>query len=322
MAVGEFALPANNPSGGGGTLTRTLREYTAGATWTKPSGLIMVEVVCVGGGGGGGSGGTSAAGIAARGGGGGGGACATWANLLASSLGATETITIGAGGTGGTGLSGSNALGGTGGAGGDTTFGAHVLGKGGNGSRNNGQGAAVVSLSATNSTPDWAFSFIVGGNGKDSASGGTSGQNGATQALDSTAENIAVNPGAPPGGGVNSSNAGSNGANGTRVYNWSGVAANSAGAGAQPGGNGNTGASNAGNRMTHSPIIMLSSPTISIGCSGSSGAGNPTGNGGNGGAGGNYGAPGGGGGGTRNGFTSGSGGNGSGGFCLVLEYTI
>jgi len=278
--------------------------------------------VCVGGGGGGGSGGTSAAGVAARGGGGGGGAAATWANLLASSLGATETITIGAGGTGGAGLSGSNALGGTGGNGGDTTFGAHVLGKGGNGSRNNGSGALVVALNTTNSTPDWAFSFIVGGNGKDSQSGGTAGQAGAIQNLDSTAENIAVNPGAPSAGGVTSANAASNGNVGTRVYNWTGSVPTAAAAGVAPGGNGNTGASNAGNRMTHSPIIMLSSPTISIGCSGSSGAGNATGNGGNGGAGGNYGAPGGGGGGTRNGFTSGSGGNGSGGFCLVLEYTI
>lgn len=321
MAVGKFAVPAS-ATGGGGTLTRTLREYTAGATWSKPSGLVMVEVVCVGGGGGGGSGATAATGVAARGGGGGGGAVAVYSQILASALASTETVTIGAGGTGGAGISASSTLAGTGGAGGDTSFGSLVIAKGGNGSRNNGQGAQVLSMTAANSQPDFAFGFVVGGNGKDSQSGGTSGTAGATQALDSTGENIIVNPGGASAGGVNALNVATTGASGSRLYNWSG-SLNAAGtAGTAPGGNGGAGAANHANRMTHTQLILSASPTAAIGSSGGAGAGNATGNGGNGGAGGNYGAPGGGGGGCRNGFTSGAGGNGSGGFCLVLEYTI
>ncbi len=35
--------------GGSGTLTKTLRTYTSGDTWSKPSGLQHIEVLCCGG---------------------------------------------------------------------------------------------------------------------------------------------------------------------------------------------------------------------------------------------------------------------------------
>jgi len=94
MAVGKFVNKGT--ASGGGTLTLTLREYTAGTTWSKPSGLVMVEIVCVSGGGGGGSGGRQATGVVARGGSGGGGGPVSFAQILAASLASTVTV-IGAG---------------------------------------------------------------------------------------------------------------------------------------------------------------------------------------------------------------------------------
>jgi hypothetical protein len=177
-------------------------------------------------------------------------------------------------------------------------------------------------MTTANSQPDFAFGFIVGGNGKDSDGGGSTGESSVLQSLNSTSENIVVNLGGPGGAGVNTSNTVRAGGAGSRMFNWSGVANTAAVAGTASGGNGNPGVANYADRMTHSERIKAASPTIAIGSSGSSGGSHTTGNGGNGGAGGNYGAPGGGGGATRNGYTSGAGGNGSNGFCLVLEYTI
>lgn len=100
--------------------------YTSGTpTWTKPARLLGVHVrVC---GGGGGSGGVTGAGTgnAVSGGGGGGGYSEAW--IPAASLGATETVTVGAGGT-----AGSNP-GGNGGTGGTSSFGAHCQATGGAG---------------------------------------------------------------------------------------------------------------------------------------------------------------------------------------------
>ncbi|MCK4501014.1 hypothetical protein KAU11_10995, partial [Candidatus Babeliales bacterium] len=90
----------------------TVETFTASGTWTKDAGLKYIIVESVGGGGGGGialdNGGGS--------GGGGGGYCREL--ILASSLGATETVTVGTGGA-------------TDVAGVDTTFGAHFTAGGG-----------------------------------------------------------------------------------------------------------------------------------------------------------------------------------------------
>src|SRR3990167_3089604 len=69
-----------------------VQTFTASGTWTKPSGGNIAFIQCWGGGGGGGS---SPEGSGA-GGGGGGSYTEKW--ILLSSLGATETVTIGAGG--------------------------------------------------------------------------------------------------------------------------------------------------------------------------------------------------------------------------------
>lgn len=99
----------------------TKQIFTSSGTYTKPAGLVVAIIeVCGAGGGGGGA----VNGNASHAGGGGGGAV-TRSYVLASSIGATETVTVGAGGTGG-------ADGSTNGAnGGQSSFGALVTAPGG-----------------------------------------------------------------------------------------------------------------------------------------------------------------------------------------------
>lgn len=101
-----------------------MRVYTANDTWTKPAGLHSAVILLVGGGGGGGGLAAGGAGtVGAAGGGGGGGYCLV--RELAATLGATETVTVGAAGAAGSA--------GTGGTGGTTSFGAHCSATGGSG---------------------------------------------------------------------------------------------------------------------------------------------------------------------------------------------
>jgi hypothetical protein len=94
--------------------------------WTKPTGLKFVVVEVQGGGGGSGGTAVTSAGQGAASGGGGSGGYAR-KKIAASSLGATETVTVGAAGTAAS--SGNNA----GGTGGNSSFGSHCTGSGGAG---------------------------------------------------------------------------------------------------------------------------------------------------------------------------------------------
>lgn len=109
-----------------GQLPYDVKMYSSAnspVTYNKPAGIVKVRVTVIGGGGGGGG-----ATDTTTGGGGGGGGTAI-KEILAASLGDTETITIGAGGA----LS-SN--------GGNSSFGAHATGNGGSAGVNGGSGGA------------------------------------------------------------------------------------------------------------------------------------------------------------------------------------
>jgi hypothetical protein len=94
------------------------QTFTSSGTWTKPAGITWVMIEAVGAGAGGSSQSQQSAG--------GGGGAGFQQLFLASTLGATETVTIGAGGAGGT--DGGESLGAVGG---NTTFGSHLSAKGG-----------------------------------------------------------------------------------------------------------------------------------------------------------------------------------------------
>jgi len=111
-----------NPATFKASTVPTIQAFTGSNTWTKPANLKYVVVRLVGAGGGGG--GSSATANSAGGGGGGGGYSEKL--ILEATLGATETVTIGAAGAAGTST-------GSGGAGGTTSFGAHCQATGGGG---------------------------------------------------------------------------------------------------------------------------------------------------------------------------------------------
>lgn len=113
-----------------GTLSADNQLFdTAGnTTWTKPAGALFVDVWCVGGGGGGGAGRKGAAGSTRIGGGGGGGGGFSYKRFLASELGATEKLTVGALGAKAAAQTSSDSAGANGSAGGASYFGNSVDG--------------------------------------------------------------------------------------------------------------------------------------------------------------------------------------------------
>lgn len=107
-----------------GAVLSDVKVFESSGTWTKPTGLYAVLVKVVGGGGAGGGAQATNSGETSSGSGGGGGGYSE-KHILAASLGATETVTVGAGGTANSGAAG--------GDGGTTSFGAHLQATGGTG---------------------------------------------------------------------------------------------------------------------------------------------------------------------------------------------
>ena len=223
------------------------QTFNSSTTWNKPTGYGATARVLIqawGGGGGGGRGG-----IYGGGGGGGGGYSERWIAL--SSLGASETVTIGAGGAGGTGTA-------AGSGGSTTTFGSFVTayggaGGGGQAAPDGGGGGGAFSAGSGTSpgAPAYAVSEIslggaqgnpalAGGSGEFTGGGGGGGRNNSGAGANTTGiGGNSIYGGAGGGGAGVGANAAS--AGGSSVNGGAGGAGSSNGtatAGSQPGGGG------------------------------------------------------------------------------------
>lgn len=132
--------------------------FTSSGTYTPTTGMAYCIIECVGGGGGGG--GVQGNASYNLGGGGGGGGGYARAVKTAAAIGASQTVTIGAGGTGGS--AGAN----NGAAGGDTSVGVLVVGKGGSGGlATTSSGVAAASAGGVAGTGDFTSAGEGGAGG-------------------------------------------------------------------------------------------------------------------------------------------------------------
>jgi hypothetical protein len=299
-ATGATGVGATGATGPAGTSTPTdVQIFTSSGTWTKPAGARSVDVLVIAGGGGGASGRVNAGQIG--GGGGAGGGLTFRTQIPASSLLATESVTVGAGGTGGNAVTGPNAQGLAGTSGGDSSFGAiggsafspWVYAGGGGGGTGSGSSGTGGGSNGRNVNPGGA-----GGTGSIASAGGAGG---------ATAISAA---GGGSGGGCNLSGSWFIGGNGQWVLGNNPLTSGGQALGGQTegavGANGSTMGS-----------------YIHAGGGAGGGAGGVAVNAGRGGNGGLYGGGGGGGGcqGTQGSvLTSGAGGNGAQGIVIVTTY--
>ena len=314
MAVGAFS----NTQGTGGsssTLTATLRQYTSSGTWTKPTGLVFIEIICVGGGGGGATGGRQAGGVASRGGGGAGGGGYTYRILLDADLSSTEAYTIGAGGAGApSNTTTDNAAGTAGSAGTATTFGTGPKAQANGGSAGLPTNASSTQRSGSSYSDFSAWCLA----GLSSSSSGGAGNSSQTQSLILNTWNQIL--GGASAGGVTAGGTANIGGTGCRYLGRTGALTTAAAAAGAVGSSGQVGYDNAYTRIWTQTMVNAIA-TLCVGTSGGSGGGGLTG-GGAGGNGGLYGGAGAGGGATLNTFATGKGGNGANGLILIVEHTL
>jgi hypothetical protein len=154
-------------------------------------------VIVIGGGGGGGTRGNSGDSCSP---GAGGGAAIKW--IAAGSIGATETVTIGAGGAGASGS-------GDGSDGGNSLFGAHCTGGGGGG----GKGSATPSIGGIGTSGDLNFR----GQGMQVVEADTVGKPGGSAAFFASFSRYDTNADSPGAGGAMKRTVAGNGANGIVV---------------------------------------------------------------------------------------------------------
>lgn len=223
---GDFVLLSPNLLAGGAGGVRYSWVFTASGTWTKPDDLPDATPVLIQGWGGGG-GGQSGTSLSAAGGGG----AYNERLVTAGDLGATVSVTIGAGG-------------GVGSAGGNTVFGSLLTAYGG-GRGNSGDGGGGGGTNEAGLTLTGGFqgggAGVSGGNGGRASNlwGGGAGGGGAGSGS-GTSGGGAVFGG---GGGGGSGGSGSAGQGGASLYGGNG--GSSGGAGQAPAGGGSRNAAGA-----------------------------------------------------------------------------
>lgn len=282
-----------------GGMQTQVDTFTSSGTWTKPAWAKRVEVYLLSGGCGGNSGARRATTTGRNGGAGGTAGTITYGSFNATNLGATESITIGAGGTGGASVTTNDTFGNFGTVGGRTLFGSHFQAP-----------TTVVDVNPINpstQTTLYANAALSGFLGIQPPTGGNGASTNPTQASDFQKSG--------GGGAFQSSNilttkagnaASSSFSNGSTFGYYQ--TQTTGAAGGTNGGNGSDGSGS----VTVFGVLTLGNG----GGGGSYATGQATGRGGHAS---NYGAGGGGGAGADNGFASGAGGNGSGGMAVVIS---
>ena len=273
LTAGGTAVVAVAPGTSGNVLTSNGSAWTSAAakvintqtfdivgpnTWTKPSGYSANSRVFIQAWAGGGSGARQST-AGSCGGGGGGGYNERWLNL--SQMGATETVTIGAGGASRTGSNQAGAQGG------NTTVGSLVTSYGGaGGTLSSGGGGGGGQLSAGSAVSP-GRPFVATGNGTEETQGA-----GSVSTLGAQNRNDALFHGGGGGYGTTATTSGSSsvwggggggGGNatslpGTSSYGGNGGAGGVTGtAGTQPGGGGGGGTTTSGAGADGSVIITV-----------------------------------------------------------------
>jgi hypothetical protein len=300
-----------------------ITTFSASGTWTRDSRTTFADVILWGAGGGGGSGARQVSGSASSGGGGGGGGFLQRARFTTAELGASQTVTIGAGGTAGAAQTADSTAGNAGGVGGDTTFGSLLRARGAGGGAGGGLGvgsgggssAGMATAAASGSGATGGTAPIGGAAGGSAAvgadntiAGGGSGGGGGASGGAGNRGGYALygSSGGGAGGGISAGDATSSGGNAYYSFRSGGPAS------VVPGGA-------AGVSGTAGANVSLTTGPIDDGGTGGGGGGSHATTPGAGGAGG-VGAGGGGGGASQNGAASGAGGVGGAGQCVVIEY--
>ncbi|MEK7471973.1 MAG: glycine-rich domain-containing protein [Patescibacteria group bacterium] len=274
-----------------------IQTFTGSGTWTKPSGgQTTCSYVVIAGGGGGGSARRGAAGTERHGGTGGGGGARLAGVISLSLLGATESVTVGAGGAGGAAVTADSTNGNIGTNGGNSSVGAILTARGGRG----GPGGDNANFGIGGESGNGDVGKV---NQSDPSSPGT----GASESINITTQMV---------GGLGGTAVAAGGGAGGHISSGNVATAGSAGGatGSYTGGAGGATTPTAGGAGTAS--------TANAGIAGAAGGGGST----NattataGGAGGIYGGAGGGGGASLNGNASGAGGTGGAGFVLIVSY--